>query len=85
MVSWRMKDRPCGDLPMSDLVIRLRRRAHLPEFRICGEAADALEAAEQERDTADRRCEQMWEELQRALQDGRQATRVIGSRELTSA
>jgi hypothetical protein len=35
---------------MSDLIRRLRQRAHLPEFAICGEAAAALEAAERERD-----------------------------------
>ena len=37
---------------MSDLIRRLRARAHLPEFAICGEAAAALEAAERERDEA---------------------------------
>ncbi len=40
---------------MSDLIARLRQRAHLPEFRICGEAAEALEAAQRERDEARRR------------------------------
>jgi hypothetical protein len=40
---------------MSDLIIRLRRRAHMSEFQIRGEAADALEAAEQERGIANRR------------------------------
>ena len=37
---------------MSDLIRRLRARAHLPKFAICGEAAAALEAAERERDEA---------------------------------
>ncbi len=40
---------------MSDLIARLRQRAHLPEFRICGEAAEALEAAQRERDEVNRR------------------------------
>ncbi len=40
---------------MSDLIARLRQRAHLREFRICGEAAEALEAAQRERDDANRR------------------------------
>jgi hypothetical protein len=40
---------------MSDLIRRLRQRAHLPEFLICAEAAAALEAAERERDEANRR------------------------------
>ena len=40
---------------MSDLIVRLLQRAHLAEFRICGEAAEALEAALRERDEADRR------------------------------
>ena len=40
---------------MSDLIARLRERANLSEFRICGEAAAALEAAERERDEATRR------------------------------
>ena len=40
---------------MSDLLTRLRQRAHLTEYRICGEAAEALEAALRERDEADRR------------------------------
>ncbi len=40
---------------MSDLIARLRQRAHLPEFRICGEAAEALEAAQRERDEVSRR------------------------------
>lgn len=50
---------------MSNLVARLRRRAHLPEFQICGEAADALEAAERERDAANRRFQEIWNERQR--------------------
>ncbi len=37
---------------MSDLIRRLRARAHLPEFAICAEAAAALEEAERERDEA---------------------------------
>lgn len=41
---------------MSDLIRRLRARAHLPEFAICGEAAAALEAAERERDEAIRQA-----------------------------
>ena len=41
---------------MSDLIRRLRARAHLPEFAICGEAAAALEAAERERDVAIRQA-----------------------------
>ena len=40
---------------MNDLLTRLRRRAHLSEYRICGEAAEALEAALRERDEANRR------------------------------
>ena len=40
---------------MTDLLTRLRQRAHLTEYRICGEAAEALEAALQERDEANRR------------------------------
>ena len=40
---------------MSDLIARLLQRAHLAEFRICGEAAEALEAALQERDEANHR------------------------------
>ncbi len=44
---------------MSDLITRLRQRAHLREFQICGEAAAALEAAERERDEANRRYEQL--------------------------
>ncbi len=43
---------------MSDLIRRLRARAHLPEFAICGEAAAALEAAERERDEAVRQAKQ---------------------------
>ena len=43
---------------MSDLIRRLRARAHLPEFAICGEAAAALEAAERERDEAIRQARQ---------------------------
>jgi hypothetical protein len=39
---------------MSDLIARLRQRAHLLEFRICGEAAEALEAAQRERDEVNR-------------------------------
>ena len=37
---------------MSDLLTRLRQRARLTEYRICGEAAEALEAALRERDEA---------------------------------
>jgi hypothetical protein len=70
---------------MSDLITRLRRRAHLSEFRICGEAADALEAAEQERDTANRRFEQLREERQWDLREGLSATLEINSRALTDA
>ena len=40
---------------MSDLLTRLRQRAHLTEYRIFGEAAEALEAALRERDEANRR------------------------------
>ena len=69
---------------MSDLITRLRRRAHLPEFKICGEAADALEAAEQDRDTAKRRYEQLWREWERDLEDDGKVTRVIGSRAIAS-
>jgi hypothetical protein len=64
---------------MSELVARLRRRAHLPEFKICGDAADALEAAEQDRDAANRRYEQIWNERQCELQESRKAARMIGS------
>ena len=52
---------------MSDLLTRLRQRAHLTEFRICGEAAEALEAAMRERDEADRRYHEVcaaWLEAQ---------------------
>ena len=70
---------------MSDLITRLRRRAHLPEFRICGEAADALEAAEQERDIANRHYEQLRDERRWALQEGRAATRIINSPALMDA
>ena len=63
---------------MSELVVRLRRRAHLPEFKICGEAADALEAAEQERDAANRRYDQIWQAWERELQESPMATRMIG-------
>ena len=69
---------------MSDLITRLRRRAHLPEFRICDEAADALEAAEQERDTANRRYEQVWKEWERDLEEDRKVTRVISSRAIAT-
>ena len=61
---------------MSELITRLRRRAHLPEFKICGEAADALEAAERERDAANRRCQEMWKE--REVRESA-ARRLIGS------
>jgi hypothetical protein len=64
---------------MRELITRLRRRAHLPEFRICGEAADALEAAEQERDDANHRYEQIWKERQREVQESRKATRETSS------
>ena len=40
---------------MTDLITRLLERAHLREFAICQEAAVALKAAEQERDDAIRR------------------------------
>ena len=40
---------------MNDLLTRLRQRAHLSEYRICGEAAEALEAVLRERDEANRR------------------------------
>jgi hypothetical protein len=69
---------------MSDLITRLRRRAHLPEFRICGEAADALKAAEQERDIANRRYEQVWTEWERDLEEDRKVTRVISSRAIAT-
>ena len=69
---------------MSDLITRLRRRAHLPEFRICGEAADALKAAEQERDIANRRYEQLREEWKRDLEGDREVTRVISSRAIAT-
>ena len=69
---------------MSDLITRLRRRAHLPEFRICGEAADALEAAEQERDIANRRYEQVWKEWERDLEGEGKVTRVISSRAIAT-
>ena len=61
---------------MSELIARLRQRAHLPEFRICGEAADAFEAAERERDAANRRYEQIWKEREG---QGRTARRCFGS------
>lgn len=64
---------------MSELIARLRRRAHLSEFKICGEAADALEASEQERDAANRRYEQIWKERQREVQESRKATRETSS------
>jgi hypothetical protein len=51
---------------MSDLIRRLRQRAHLPEFSICGEAAAALEAAERERDGAIRRAKQASREKHKA-------------------
>ena len=70
---------------MSDLITRPRRRAHLPEFQICGEAADALEAAEQERDIANRRYEQVWTEWERDLEGEGKVTRVIGSQAIASA
>ena len=70
---------------MSDLITRLRRRAHLPEFKICGEAADALEAAEQERDIANRRYEQLlWKEWERDLEDKGKVTKVISSRAIAT-
>ncbi len=69
---------------MSDLITRLRRRAHLPELRICGEAADALEAAEQERDIANRHYEQVWKEWGRDLEEDRKVTRVISSRAIAT-
>ena len=69
---------------MRDLITRLRRRAHLPEFRICGEAADALEAAEQERDIANRYYEQVWKEWERDLEEDRKVTTVISSRAIAT-
>ena len=51
---------------MSDLIRRLRARAHLPEFAICGEAAAALEAAERERDEAIRQAKQASREKHKA-------------------
>ncbi len=59
---------------MSDLIARLLQRAHLAEFRICGEAAEALEAALRERDEADRRYHEVcaaWLEAQQTT-SGRQ-------------
>lgn len=56
---------------MSDLIARLRERAHLSEFRICGEAAAALEAAERERDEATRR----YNDICRAWLTDQQASR----------
>ncbi len=55
---------------MSDLITRLRQRAHLPEFTICGEAASALEAAERERDEANRRYDQLRRAWQRDQHEG---------------
>ncbi len=52
---------------MSDLLARLRQRAHLAEFRICGEAVEALEAALRERDEANHRYREIcaaWLEAQ---------------------
>jgi len=51
---------------MSDLIRRLRQRAHLPEFAICGEAAAALEAAERQRDAAIRQAKQASREKHKA-------------------
>ncbi len=53
---------------MSDLLTRLRQRAHLTEFRICGEAAEALEAALRERDEANRRYHEISSAWLRAQQ-----------------
>ena len=54
---------------MSDLIRRLRARAHLPEFAICGEAAAALEAAERERDEAVRQAKQASRPKNKALSE----------------
>ena len=57
---------------MSDLLTRLRQRAHLTEYRICGEAAEALEAALRERDEADRRYHDIcaaWLEAQQTTRE----------------
>ena len=53
---------------MSSLLARLRQRAHLAEFRICGEAAEALEAAQRERDEANRRYHEISSAWLRAQQ-----------------
>ena len=63
---------------MSDLLTRLRQRAHLTEYRICGEAAEALEAALQERDEADRRYHDIcaaWLEAQQTTSERRLASK----------
>ncbi len=68
---------------MSDLITRLRQRAHLSEFRICGEAAEALEAAQQERDEANRRyheiCAAWLREQQTKHTTHSRRTRATGS------
>ncbi len=56
---------------MSDLIARLLQRAHLAEFRICGEAAEALEAAQRERDEANRRYHEISSAWLRAQQTAR--------------
>ncbi len=58
---------------MSDLLTRLRQRAHLTEYRICGEAAEALEAALRERDEADRRYHEIAAAWLREQQSGQSA------------
>ena len=61
---------------MSDLIARLRQRAHLPEFRICGEAAEALEAAQRERDDANHRYHEVCAAWLKAQQTTRELRRV---------
>ena len=60
---------------MSDLIRRLRARAHLPEFAICGEAAAALEAAERERDEAIRQGKRTSRSKHKARRAGAGAVR----------
>ena len=63
---------------MSDLLTRLRQRAHLTEYRICGEAAEALEAALRERDEADRRYHDIcaaWLEAQQTTRERQPASK----------
>ena len=61
---------------MSDLLTRLRQRAHLTEFRICGEAAEALEAAQRERDEANHRYHEICAAWLKALQTTSERRRV---------